>query len=207
VAPADPYARESELARKLRGPVAGIDEVGRGPLAGPVVAAAVVLGGARIDGLADSKALEEQDRDRLFPEIVAAATGIGVGWATTRQIDRWNILRATHRAMALAVGRLPAPPVHLLVDGREVPELGRAQTALVGGDARCACISAASIVAKVVRDRFMTRLSRRFPAYGFDRNKGYGTPEHIRALAESGPCPHHRRTFAPVALSSQGVLL
>lgn len=203
---ADPYEHERELAQSLGGPVAGVDEVGRGPLAGPVVAAAVVLGDARIDGLADSKTLEAAERERLFREIVDGADGVGVGWATTRQIDRLNILRATHQAMSLAVRRLPRPPAHLLVDGRPVPLLGGEQTALVGGDGLCACISAASIVAKVVRDRFMERLAGRFPAYGFDRNKGYGTAEHIRALAESGPCPHHRRTFAPVAGSNQGSL-
>jgi len=203
---ADPYERERELAESLRGWVAGVDEVGRGPLAGPVVAAAVVLADARIDGLADSKTLEAAERERLFREIVAVAPGIGVGWSTTRRIDRLNILRATHEAMARAVRRLPRPPVHLLVDGRPVPLLGEDQTALVGGDGRCACISAASIVAKVVRDRFMERLAGRFPAYGFEKNKGYGTAEHIRALAESGPCPHHRRTFAPVAVSGQGSL-
>jgi ribonuclease HII len=207
VAVADPYAQETALADHLRGPVAGIDEVGRGPLAGPVVAAAVTLPQRRIEGLADSKTLDEETRERLFREIVASGAGIGVGWATTRQIDRINILQATHRAMVRAVARLPERPVHLLVDGREVPPLGKAQTALVQGDAKCACISAASIVAKVVRDRFMARLARRFPAYGFDRNKGYGTAEHMQALVESGPCPHHRRSFAPVALSNQGVLL
>jgi ribonuclease HII len=208
---ADPYEHETELALRLGGPVAGIDEVGRGPLAGPVVAAAVVLSAeARIEGLADSKALDEAERERLCAEIrKAVARGeaaVGIGWATTRQIDRINILQATHLAMVRAVGRLPEPPVHLLVDGHPVPSLPGEQTALVKGDARCACIGAASIVAKVLRDRFMDGLARRYPAYGFDRNKGYGTEEHRRALAEEGPCPHHRKTFAPVAFSHQGSL-
>ena len=203
---ADLYEHEIELAESLGGPIAGIDEVGRGPLAGPVVAVAVVLGATRIDGLADSKTLDAAERERLFREIADGAAGIGIGWATTRQIDRLNILRATHQAMVRAVQRLPRPPAHLLVDGTPVEVLGPEQTALVKGDSRCACISAASIVAKVVRDRFMTRLARRFPAYGFDRNKGYGTSEHIQALVESGPSPHHRRTFAPVAGSNQGSL-
>ncbi len=203
---ADLYEQEIELAREWNGPIAGVDEVGRGPLAGPVVTAAVILpADARIDGLGDSKALTESDRERLFVEIAARAD-VGIGWATTRQIDRMNILRATHWAMARAVGRLRRRPVHLLVDGRPVPGLPADHTALVKGDARCACIGAASIVAKVTRDRFMKRLATRFPAYGFELNKGYGTQDHRRALEEVGPCRHHRRTFAPVAWSQQGSL-
>ena len=208
---ADSYEHETELAARLGGPVAGIDEVGRGPLAGPVVAAAVVLSGdPRIEGLADSKALDEAERERLCAEIRAAVSrgeaSVGIGWCTTREIDRINILQATHRAMHRALDRLPTAPVHLLVDGHPVPSLPGEQTALVKGDARCACIGAASIVAKVVRDRFMDALARRYPAYGFDRNKGYATEEHRRALAEEGPCPHHRETFSPVAFSRQGSL-
>ncbi|GJM43818.1 MAG: ribonuclease HII [Gemmatimonadota bacterium] len=203
---ADLYELELELIERTSGPVAGVDEVGRGPLAGPVVAAAVVLPAARIEGLADSKVLDAGDRERLFREIIAARAEVGVGWSTTRQVDRMNILQATHRAMARAIGRLPNAPVHLLVDGHPVPGLPGDQTALVKGDARCACISAASIVAKVVRDRFMDRLARTYPQYGFDRNKGYGTAEHCEALETEGPCPHHRRTFSPVAFSNQGKL-
>lgn len=203
---ADLYELEREIFERMSGPVAGVDEVGRGPLAGPVVAAAVVLPAERIDGLADSKTLDAEDRERLFREIVAAKAEIGVGWSTTRQIDRLNILQATHHAMGRAVGRLPSRPVHLLVDGLAVPSLPGEQTALVKGDARCACISAASIVAKVVRDRFMDRVARTFPQYGFERNKGYGTAEHRDALSAQGPCPYHRRTFAPVAFANQGSL-
>jgi ribonuclease HII len=202
----DPYRRERELSRRLGGPVAGIDEVGRGPWAGPVVAAAVVLPpGVGLRGLADSKTLDEPERERLFGEIVRIAD-VGIGWATTRAVDRLNVLQATHRAMRRAVARLRTRPVHLLVDGREVPDLPVPHTALVKGDSRCACISAASIVAKVVRDRFMTRTALRYPAYGFDRNKGYGTPEHREALARSGPCRLHRASFSPVALTRQGAL-
>lgn len=202
----DPYRRERQLSRRIGGPIAGIDEVGRGPWAGPVVAAAVVLPcGVRLEGLTDSKALDEAERERLFLEIAAVAD-IGIGWATTRVVDRINILQATYRAMLRAVHRLPVLPVYLLVDGRDVPNLPVPHTALVEGDARCACISAASIVAKVFRDRFMTRTAPRYPEYGFDKNKGYGTPEHRDALARSGPCRLHRASFAPVALTAQGQL-
>lgn len=202
----DLYRRERALSRMLGGPVAGIDEVGRGPWAGPVVAVAVVLpGGTRVVGLADSKTLDEAERNRLCAEILAVAA-VGVGWATTRAVDRFNILEATHRAMRRAVARLKIRPIHLLVDGREVPGLPMAHTALVQGDARCACISAASIVAKVVRDRFMTHTASRYPEYGFDKHKGYGTPEHREALARSGPCALHRASFAPVAATRQGAL-
>jgi len=207
----DLYRRERALSRSLGGPVAGIDEVGRGPWAGPVVVAAVILPeGMRIKGLADSKTLEAEERERLCAEILAAAGAgsgcVALGWATTRSVDRYNILQATYRAMRGAVARLRIRPVHLLVDGREVPDLPVPHTALVKGDARCACISAASIVAKVVRDRFMTRTAARYPGYGFDQNKGYGTPEHREALERSGPCKLHRASFAPVAFTRQGAL-
>jgi ribonuclease HII len=202
----DPYAAERELANEHGGAVAGVDEVGRGPLAGPVVTAAVVLPDEpRIEGLADSKALGEASRERLCAEILARAR-VGIGWATTREIDRLNILRATHLAMARAVGRLGDLPVHLLVDGRPVPGLPVPHTAVVKGDAKCACISAASIVAKVLRDRYMSGLARRYPAYGFERNKGYGSSAHREALAQTGPCRHHRRSFLPVAMTTQGTL-
>lgn len=202
----DPYRQESELVLSEGGAIAGIDEVGRGPLAGPVVAAAVVLPAEpRIEGLADSKALTEAKRERLCEEILRTAD-VGIGWATTREIDRINILQATHLAMNRAVRRLADPPVHLLVDGRPVDSLPLPQTAIVKGDAKCACISAASIVAKVLRDRYMVGLARRFPAYGFDRNKGYGSEQHRSALEDCGPCRHHRRSFFPVAVTAQGSL-
>ncbi len=202
----DLYRRERELARELNGRVAGIDEVGRGPWAGPVVAAAVILPDkARISGLADSKTLDEAERERICAEILSIAE-VGIGWATTRWVDRLNILQATYRAMRAAVGRLRVRPVHLLVDGREVPALPLAHTALVKGDARCACIAASSFVAKVVRDRFMTHTASRFPEYGFEKNKGYGTPEHRAALELAGPCALHRESFAPVAWTRQGAL-
>ncbi|MGH2571123.1 MAG: ribonuclease HII [bacterium] len=195
----DLYRSERRLSRAAGGPVAGVDEVGRGPLAGPVVAAAVVLPDERrVEGLADSKVLEPDEREELFRAILREARGIGVGWATSREIDRLNILRATHAAMARAVARLATPPAHLLVDGLPVEGLAIRHTAVVKGDAKCACVAAASIVAKVLRDRLMTRLARRHPVYGFERNMGYATPEHREALARSGPCGHHRLSFAPV---------
>jgi ribonuclease HII len=200
----DLYRRERALARKLGGPVAGLDEVGRGPLAGPVVAAAVVLPPrGRFPGLDDSKALEPAERERLFAEILERALAVGVGWATSAEVDRRNILRASHRAMARAAARLRVCPVHLLVDGLPVEGLPVPHTAIVQGDARCACIAAASIVAKVLRDRLMRRIAARFPQYGFEHNMGYPTPEHREALARLGPCLHHRLTFFPVRESLQ----
>jgi len=196
----DLYRRELRLARAAGGPVAGLDEVGRGPLAGPVVAAAVVLASdRRVEGLADSKTLTPEERLELFRILCVEAEDIGVGWARSREIDRLNILRASHAAMARAVRRLRRRPAHLLVDGRPVDGLPVRHTAIVKGDAKCACVAAASIVAKVLRDRLMARLALRHPGYGFDRNMGYATPEHREALARSGPCAHHRRSFAPVA--------
>jgi ribonuclease HII len=198
-APRDLYRRERALARKLGGPVAGLDEVGRGPLAGPVVAAAVVLPPrGRIAGLGDSKTLEPEERERLFGEIREHALAVGVGWATSGEVDRLNILRASHRAMARAAARLRVSPAHLLVDGLPVDGLPVDHTAIVKGDGKCACIAAASIVAKVLRDRLMRRIAERFPQYGFERNMGYPTPEHREALARTGPCLHHRLTFFPV---------
>jgi ribonuclease HII len=196
---ADLYRRERELSVEHGGPVAGIDEAGRGPLAGPVVAAAVILRpDSPLEGLGDSKAMSPGRREKLFSLLLEEAVAIGIGWSTSRQIDRFNVLRATHRAMARAASRLSPAPVHLIVDGLEAKGLPFPQTAVVKGDARCACVGAASVVAKVVRDRHMTRLARRFPAYGFDRNMGYPTADHRAALARHGPCWHHRTTFAPV---------
>jgi ribonuclease HII len=204
----DLYRRERRLARSLGGPIAGVDEAGRGPLAGPVVAAAVILPPASpIPELADSKTLSEGRRLDLFRAVRDRALAIGVGWASSGQVDRLNILRATHRAMRDAVRRLQRRPVHILVDGLPVADLGADHTAIVRGDSSCACICAASIVAKVLRDRLMVRLARRYPLYGFERNKGYPTAEHCAALALSGPCVHHRRSFAPVREALAGRLV
>jgi ribonuclease HII len=180
--------------------VAGIDEVGRGPLAGPVVAAAVIMPpNCSICGADDSKRLTAKQRDQLALEIRATAWAVGIGAASAREIDRINILRATALAMRRAVSRLPFEPEHLLVDGRPVPELGlERQTAVIDGDQRVHAIACASIIAKVCRDRLMQRLAARYPGYGWDHNKGYGTAEHRDAIVRFGPTPHHRRSFQPV---------
>ena len=176
--------------------VAGVDEAGRGPLAGPVVAAAVVLPPeVCIEGADDSKVLSADVREELFDRIVAGARCVGVGAASVREIDRRNILRATTVAMQRAIGRLGPPPDHVVVDGLPVLHLGLAHEAIVDGDALVHSIACASIVAKVVRDRLMRRLSLRYPAYAWDRNVGYGTAEHRAAIDMLGVTPHHRLTF------------
>ena len=180
--------------------VAGVDEAGRGPLAGPVVAAAVVLPpNVGIRGVNDSKQLNAEKRERLFLEIREKALHIGIGAASTKEIDRVNILRASHLAMSRAIARLPVVPQHIIVDGLPVPALGPTHTAVVDGDAKVHCIACASIVAKVVRDRLMRMLSTRYPQYGWDTNAGYGTPEHRDAIGAHGLTPHHRRSFAFVS--------
>lgn len=190
---------ESALAGE-RATVAGVDEAGRGPLAGPVVAAAVVLDRAtRWEGMDDSKALGAEARDQLYARVLNEARAFAWAVVGPRTIDRDNIRAATLLAMARAVGRLRLEPELVLVDGRDtVPALVCEQRAVVDGDATCLSIAAASVVAKVVRDRIMTRLDRVWPAYGFARHKGYGTPEHLEALRSHGPCPLHRFSFAPV---------
>ncbi|MBI3025067.1 MAG: ribonuclease HII [Candidatus Tectomicrobia bacterium] len=186
------------MAQGLRS-VAGVDEAGRGPLAGPVVAAAVVLDpGDPIEGLADSKRLTPGRREALFGEILSRARAVAASAAGPREIERRNILQASLWAMARAAGRLAPRPDHLLVDGNRPLPLALPQTPVVSGDALCACVAAASIVAKVLRDRLMVRLDRDFPAYGFVRHKGYPTREHLAALRARGPCRLHRRTFRGV---------
>lgn len=182
--------------------VAGLDEAGRGPLAGPVVAAAVVLPrGRRIDGAADSKALPTEVREELFEQICARAAGWGLGAASVPEVERLNPLRASSLAMRRALAALGEPPDHLLVDGPEMDGLPEHRP-VVGGDARCHSIACASILAKVIRDRLMRRLHPRYPDYGWRTNVGYGTREHLDALDRLGPTPHHRRTFGPVAQAS-----
>ena len=181
--------------------VAGVDEAGRGPLAGPVVAAAVVLDLSHDwDGVGDSKTLSAARREVLYARVLSRARAFA--WCVTgpRTIDRDNIRRATLASMRRAVELLPFAPGIVLVDGNDrVPDLACAQQAVVDGDALCLSIAAASIVAKVVRDRIMERLDRVYPQYGFARHKGYGTPEHLEALRTHGPCPLHRMSYAPVA--------
>ena len=182
--------------------VAGVDEAGRGPLAGPVVAAAVIFRPeVRVPGATDSKKLTEAMREELVVEIRRRALCIGVGAASPREVDRLNILRATHLAMRRAVDHLVMAPDHVLVDGLPVPELGDRHTAVVEGDSKSFTIACASIVAKTTRDRIMKRLAPRYPGYGWETNVGYGTPDHVHALGERGPTPHHRRSFVPVQLS------
>lgn len=184
-----------------RAPVAGVDEAGRGPWAGPVVAAAVILDPRSVpEGIADSKALDHDSRERLYTRIVATSV-VGIGIADVDRIDRDNILKATFWAMTEAVSRLAVQPRLVLVDGNRMPQLPCEGRALVKGDALCLSIAAASIIAKVTRDRLMVELSASWPAYGFDRHKGYGTPEHRSALERYGVTPLHRRSFRPVQLA------
>ena len=183
------------------GLVAGVDEAGRGPLAGPVVAAAVVFPpqGKRIRGLADSKVLTAPARERLATLIRLRAVAVGIGAASVREIDRWNIRRAAILAMRRALAHLGLTPTDVLVDGLPCPELGVPHVAIVDGDARCDTIAAASIIAKTVRDRRMTRLDLHHPGYCWSSNKGYATAEHLAALDLHGFTPHHRLTFQPLA--------
>ena len=181
------------------GLVAGVDEAGRGPLAGPVVAAAVILDDLRpIKGLADSKTLTALRREKLFDEIRARALCSSIASASAEEIDQLNILQATMLAMQRAVQGLRLLPRRVVVDGNRVPGLTMTAAAVVKGDARVAAISAASILAKVHRDRLCQDLHRDFPQYGFDGHKGYPTRAHLAALREHGACPAHRRSFAPV---------
>lgn len=184
------------------GPIAGIDEAGRGPWAGPVVAAAVVLDPQRIpQGINDSKALDAEERERLYERIRVTALAVGVGVGEVDRIDRDNILAATMWAMGEAVSKLSCKPRLALVDGNRSPRLRCETRTIVKGDAKCLSIAAASIVAKVTRDRLMIALSREAPGYGFERHKGYGTPEHREALSRLGLTAHHRRSFKPVQLA------
>ncbi len=178
--------------------ICGIDEAGRGPLAGPVVAAALILPRrGRPKGLADSKTLPEAERERLYAALLACAQ-VGIGVASVEEIDRLNIRNATFLAMRRAVEALPAAPAAALVDGDSAPDLPCPAEAIVDGDAHVPSIAAAGIIAKVTRDRIMVQACADFPGYGFSGHKGYATPEHRAALARLGPCPLHRTSFAPV---------
>ena len=182
------------------GLVAGVDEAGRGPLAGPVVAAAVILDDlCPIAGLADSKKLTPARREALFDEIRAKALCCSIAEASVQEIDELNILQATMLAMRRAVMGLRLKPALVLVDGNRIPVLDMQAAAIVKGDALVQAISAASILAKVHRDRWCQRLHEQYPAYGFDGHKGYGTPAHLTALQAHGACPEHRRSFSPVS--------
>ena len=180
------------------GIICGVDEAGRGPWAGPVCAAAVILDQRNIpQGLNDSKKLSEARRHHLFPLIIATAE-VGIGLASTQEIDEIDILQATYLAMNRAVAALRAKPTLALIDGNRAPKLFCATQTIVGGDAKSLSIAAASIIAKVTRDRLMIEMDKAFPAYGFARHKGYGTAFHAAALAQHGPCTEHRHSFAPI---------
>lgn len=192
----DPLDYERRFWSRGVSGVCGVDEVGRGPLAGPVVAAAVILPpDCCIEGATDSKLLDGATREELYRAICSRASAIGVGAASPREIDRVNILQATTRAMERALRALPLLPGHVVVDGLPVRDLSWPHDALVGGDALVHTIGCASIVAKVVRDRLMQRLAPRYPGYGWETNMGYGTVHHREALRRLGPTPHHRLTF------------
>jgi len=193
------YRYEREYLKTRPGPIAGVDEAGRGPLAGPVVAAAVILEHRRIPkGLNDSKQLAPDVREELFPRILELAVAVGIGEASVDEIDLVNIRQATHLAMARAVRALSVAASFALVDGNDPPALPCPCDTLVDGDARSVSIAAASIIAKVTRDRMMRSLHDEHPHYGWLTNKGYGTEEHLIALGRHGATRHHRRSFAPV---------
>jgi ribonuclease HII len=197
--PSAPYRYEAQAWRAGVARVAGVDEVGRGPLAGPVVAAAVVLDPARrVKRLTDSKLLTPERREELYALILERALAVGIGVIDHLTIDRINILQATIRAMQEAVAGLAVVPELVITDFVALPALACPQRNLVDGDARCATVAAASIVAKVTRDRLMLEADKQFPEYGFARHKGYGTADHLAALDKHGACPIHRRSFSGV---------
>ena len=180
--------------------IAGVDEVGRGALAGPVVAAAVILPEeGSCDGIRDSKTLTAHARERLAADLHRRSRGVGIGSVPESEIDKTDIVQATYKAMRQAIVSLPSPPDMVLVDGFWLEDLAMPCIGIIKGDALSYSIGAASIVAKVHRDALLCRLAREYPAYGFERNKGYGTPEHLTALSRIGPCPYHRRSFQGVS--------
>ena len=197
--PKSAKAQQTSLVWDVSGLIAGVDEAGRGPLAGPVVAAAVILDDRQpIRGLTDSKKLSAKRREALFDEIRAKALCCSIAQSSVEEIDTLNILQATLLAMRRAVMGLRLPPKLVLVDGNRLPVLDMRAEAIVKGDDKVPAISAASILAKVSRDRWCMEYHQHFPHYGFDQHKGYGTADHLAALRQHGPCPEHRRTFRPV---------
>ncbi len=193
------YIFEARVLKTRVGPIAGVDEVGRGPLAGPVVAAAVILDRKRLPkGVDDSKQMVAEAREEAYARIMEVALAIGVGEATVDEIDLVNIRQATHLAMARAVRSLRVVPTFALVDGNDPPALPCPCDTIIEGDARSISIASASIIAKVTRDKMMVELDAAHPGYGWLTNKGYATPEHLNALDRLGPTRHHRRSFAPI---------
>lgn len=196
----DWLSKERELWGKGFRLVAGVDEAGRGPLAGPVVAAAVIIKpGTDLPGVIDSKQMTGSQREEIYPSIIENCLAVGVSASSVSVIDRINILAATMRAMKRSIDRLGAGVDYVLVDGNHFPQgIDIAGETVIEGDRLCRSIAAASVVAKVIRDRLMMRLDRFYPQFGFARNKGYGTDEHIRAIRKFGPTVHHRYSFSPV---------
>ncbi|PLX81640.1 MAG: ribonuclease HII [Desulfuromonas sp.] len=200
-----PLHFEREAHRSGYGQVAGVDEAGRGPLAGPVVAAAVILPDTfDLPGLNDSKKLSAKTRERLFPLIRSQAVAVGIGCISAAEIDRINILQATLRGMVRAVERMGVSPDYLLIDGITPVPMPLPQKTLKKGDSRSLSVAAASVIAKVVRDRIMVGYDRLYPGYGFAGHKGYGSARHMEAIARLGPCPQHRRTFGGVREHVEG---
>ena len=199
--PVPHFKEEAALLAAGYSLIAGLDEVGRGPIAGPVVAGAVILPPPPrrpwMRGIRDSKALTRLQREELAPIIEGEALGAQVGLSTAEEIDRLGIVRATNRAMERALDSLAQMPQHLLLDAFPLPSVPLPQTPIIKGDAHCLSIAAASIVAKVARDRMMDEADELYPGYGFSLNKGYATADHLRAIEELGPCPIHRMTFSP----------
>jgi ribonuclease HII len=206
----DLWGRETELQQAGIMCLAGVDEVGRGPLAGPVVAAAVILPPpakcqSSLCNLRDSKQLTARQREQLYDTINRVAIAVGIGWADVKYIDKHNILQATRTAMRRAILKLKVPPDYVLVDAVSLTGLACLTEAIIRGDKQCGSIAAASIIAKVYRDRLMIKWDQTYPGYGFARNKGYGTPEHLAALTRLGPCPLHRLSFKPVRLAKEAM--
>lgn len=192
----DLWELENELLDRGVSPLCGVDEAGRGPLAGPVCAAAVMLPrNLVIPGLNDSKKLSPKKRDALYDAILAQAVSYGIAFATVEEIEKWNILGATFLAMNRAIEQLSEPPALALIDGNRNSGIHGNSQCVVGGDGKCAEIAAASILAKVTRDRYMLQMAEQYPQYGFAQHKGYGTAAHYAALREYGPCPIHRPSF------------
>ena len=192
----DLWEMENELLDRGVAPLCGVDEAGRGPLAGPVCAAAVMLPrNLVIPGLNDSKKLSPKKRDALYDSILAQAVSYGIAFATVEEIEKWNILGATFLAMNRAIEQLSEPPALALIDGNRNSGIHGNSQCVVGGDGKCAEIAAASILAKVTRDRYMLQMAEQYPQYGFAQHKGYGTAAHYAALREYGPCPIHRPSF------------
>ena len=190
------WSLENEIYESGVAPLCGVDEAGRGPLAGPVCAAAVILPrGIEIEGLNDSKKLSEKRREALYDEITAKALAYGIAFASVEEIETYNILEATFLAMNRAIGQLSIRPALALIDGNRNKGIAVPSRCVIGGDGRCADIAAASILAKVTRDRVMLEMAEKYPQYGFEKHKGYGTAAHYAAIREHGPCEIHRMSF------------